>query len=397
MLSYKQALKKILEHASSLKPRLLSLGESLGLVLAEDIFSPEPFPAFDNSAVDGYAVALDATNGKENPQLKVVGEIRAGEFFRGSLKAGEALRIFTGAPVPKGADAVVMQEHVEQIHGILSLSKRPKPKENIRFRGEDFSKGKLLIQKGTLLEPVHLALLRAVGREKVSVYPSPTVSILATGSELLKEGDTITLGKIRDSNSILLEALVKKIGGISQLLPSVGDEPRKIRLAIRRGLKSDLLLISGGVSVGKYDFVKEVLRKEGVQEVFWKVNIKPGKPFFFGRKREKLVFGLPGNPVSVFVTFEEFVKPSLLKMKGRRLVRQEIEGRLTHSFRNGPRLHFVRVLSVQTRKGYAITPLKGQGSHRIGSLASANALLPVEPHALLKRNQRVCVELIGEK
>ena len=186
MLSYEQALKKILEHTFPLKPRLLPLRESLGLVLARDIFSPEPFPAFDNSAVDGYAVVFGPAKKKEKLQLKVVGEIRAGEFFRKSLKPGEALRIFTGAPVPKEAGAVVMQEQVAKVNGALSLLNRPKPKENIRFRGEDFSKGKLLIRKGTLLEPAHLALLRTVGQEKVLVYPSPTVFILATGSELLR-------------------------------------------------------------------------------------------------------------------------------------------------------------------------------------------------------------------
>ena len=397
MLSYEQALKKILEHTFPLKPRLLPLRESLGLVLAENLFSPEPFPVFDNSAVDGYAVVSGPVKKKEKSQLKVVGEIRAGEFFKESLKPGEALRIFTGAPVPKGADAVVMQEHVARVNGTLSLLNRPKPKENIRFRGEDFSKGKLLIRKGTLLEPAHLALLRAVGREEAPVYPLPTVSILATGSELLREGEPVTLGKIRDSNSILLEALVKKTGGIPQRLPSVGDEPGEIRSAIRKGLKENLLLISGGVSVGKYDFVKGILRKEGVREIFWKVNIKPGKPLFFGKKRGTLVFGLPGNPVSVFVTFEEFVKPALLKMRKRPLMRKEIKGYLTDSFRNGPRLHFVRVRSVPKKKRYAITPLKGQGSHMIGTLAQANSLLRVEPNVLLKRNQKVSVELLREK
>lgn len=397
MLSYKQALKKVLQHVSPLKPRRLSLGESLGLVLAKNIFSPEPFPSFDNSAVDGYAVRWGTAKGKEKLWLKVVGEIQAGDFFSGILMAGEALRIFTGAPVPKGADAVVMQEQVDRINGTLSVLNRPKPKENIRFRGEDFLKGKLLIRKGTLLKPVHLALLRTIGQEKVRVHPSPRVSILATGSELLKEGDPMAPGKIRDSNSILLETLVKKAGGIPQLFSPVRDEPKAVRSAIQKGLKSDLFLISGGVSVGKYDFVKDILKSEGVREIFWKVNMKPGKPLFFGKKGETLVFGLPGNPVSVFITFEEFVKPALFRIRGEPLMKKGIQGYLTDSFRNGPRLHFVRARSISTKNGYAITPLKGQGSHRIGTLASANAILRVEPSAVLRKGQQVSVKLMGEE
>jgi len=169
------------------------------------------------------------------------------------------------------------------------------------------------------------------------------------------------------------------------------------KILVKISLKANLFLISGGVSVGKYDFVKEALQKEGVQGIFWKVNIKPGKPLFFGKKRETLIFGLPGNPVSVFVTFEEFVKPALFKMRRQPFLREEVKGRLTHSFRNGHRLHFVRVRCARTERGYAITPLGGQGSHMIGSLAWANALLRVGPNTLLKKNQSVSVELLGEK
>ena len=176
----------------------------------------------------------------------------------------------------------------------------------------------------------------------------------------------------------------------------VGDNRVKIRLSIQKGLANDILLISGGVSVGTYDFVKEILRKEGVREIFWKVNIKPGKPIFFGRKNRTLVFGLPGNPVSVFVTFEEFVKPAISKMMGKNYEREKekVEGHLTKPFQNGSRLHFVRVRWVKGKKFCKVTPLKGQGSHMIGSLAASNGILKVEPNRLLRENERVSVKII---
>lgn len=396
MLTYNEALDAILRHARSLKPKTLSLTECLGLTLAKDLQSPEPFPSFDNSAVDGYAVALKEEKTKEQIKLKVQGEIRAGEHLRKSLKPGRAVRIFTGAPIPPGTQAVVMQEHTERVNGSILLHKSPSPGDNIRYRGEDFLKGRVLARKGTTLGPAHLAVLTAVGYKKAAVYPAPTVGILATGSELLGKGEKLRPGKIRDSNSVLLESLVKQAGGIPSPLKMVGDEPKEILSCVRRGLKNDLLVISGGVSVGKYDFVKEALRREGVKEIFWKVDIKPGKPLFFGRKGGMLVFGLPGNPVSVFVTFEEFVKPALLQMRcQRKKAPAPVSGYLTERFKNGSRLHFVRVRCLPKKGKLAVIPLKGQGSHMIGELASANGLLRVEPDALLKRNERVFVKLIG--
>jgi molybdopterin molybdotransferase len=258
-------------------------------------------------------------------------------------------------------------------------------------------KGELLLRKGTTLEPAHLALLAAVGYQQVPVYPAPKIAILATGSELLKKGGKARPGMIHDSNTVFLESLVKKTGGIPYPFANVGDDPEEIRKRVRKGLSFDLVLVSGGVSVGKYDFVKEIFRKEGIQEIFWKVDIKPGKPLFLGRKRRTLVFGLPGNPVSVFVCFEEFVKPAILRMQGKmKLEGDLVPGRLRESFRNGPRLHFVRVRCIRKKDESIVIPLKGQGSHMIGELASAHALLKVEPNTFLKRNQLVSVKMIGD-
>jgi len=393
MLTHEEALYEILQHTHPLKPKALALKECLGLVASQDLFSSEPFPNFDNSAVDGYALSFPSPEKSETKvPFKICGEISAGTAFRRALRLGEALRIFTGAPVPRGAQAVVMQEHTERSNGNLLILKVPRPQENIRFRGEDFLKGRVLVRRKTVLNPTHLALLAAAGHEKAPVYPSPQVGILATGNELLRPGEKRKAGKIFDSNTILLELLVRQIGANPHSFPPVGDRAKEIQSRVCKGLERDVLIISGGVSVGKYDFVREVLKKEGVREIFWKVDIKPGKPLFFGKKNRTLVFGLPGNPVSVFVTFEEFVKPALLKMRRAFRSSEWIRARMTESFRNGSRLHFVRARYETKKRGLVVTPLKGQGSHMIGNLASSNALLKVKPHARLKRNQWVLVK-----
>ena len=395
MLSYQEAFEKIIENSLPLKATRVPLRESMGLTAAQDIVSPEPFPRFDNSAVDGYAVSKI-----ESPEktLKVQAEIPAGEVLKGHLKIGHAVQIFTGAPLPRGTWAVVMQEETQRANGTLRILKTPKRGENIRFRGEDFQEGRVLARKGTFLQATHLALLAAVGHTEVLVQPSPRIAILATGSELSDVKGRLRPGKIRDSNTLFLEMLVRQAGGMPFPLPSVGDIPRNIRAAVRKGLQSDLFIISGGVSVGKYDFVKEALEEEGVKEIFWKVNIKPGKPIFFGKKKRTLVFGLPGNPVSVFVTFEEFVKPAILRMLRRSPAPESwIQGNLTEGFQNGNRLHFIRVRCWSGKSGYKILPLRGQGSHQIGELATANALLRVDPNTVLKKGERVSVKMINKE
>jgi len=239
MLNYPEALDLILRHARPLRPRSLPLAEALGRVVARDLVSPEPFPRFDNSAVDGYAVRF----GRRRPNsvakaFKVRGEIPAGQVYpaplqrcgvyRQTLRAGEAVRIFTGAPVPQGAEAVVMQEYTERRNGEVLLLKQPGPLENIRFQGEDFHRGRVLVRKQTILSPAHLALLAAVGFIKAPVYPAPRVAFFSTGNELLKKGERPGPGKIRDSNSILLESLLRSHGAQALPLPPVGDRPARL-------------------------------------------------------------------------------------------------------------------------------------------------------------------------
>lgn len=397
MITYQQAIKEILRQTPRLNAARLPLRQCLEKVLARDISSPLDFPHFDNSAVDGYALCFTKNPSAENTVFKVGGEISAGRFFSGTLRPGQAMRIFTGAPVPKGTRTIVMQEHTERENGNLLLRQKPRDKEHIRFQGEDFSKGTVLVKAGRRLEPAHLAVAAAAGHEKVTVYPLPRAAILTTGNELVRAGEKKGPGKIYDSNTELITALVRQAGGIPAALDLAGDDLQKIRKAVREGLRQNVLIISGGVSVGKYDFVKEALQKEGVQEIFWKVDIKPGKPFYFGKKGKTLVFGLPGNPVSVFITFEEFVKPALAQMSGRPVRPCWAQGILSKEFHNGPRLHFVRVVCARRKGIITVTPLPGQGSHQIGSLAKANGLWMVKPDARFQAGAPIKIKMIAEQ
>lgn len=390
MIEYADALQKILQSVKPPQPAKIPLRECLGRVLARDLKARISLPSFDNSAVDGYAVA----SGTGGDELQVCGEIRAGSVPSKSLRAAEAMRVFTGAPLPRGARAVVMQENTVRTNGRARILKAPRDFENIRRRGEDVRKGDCILRRGSVLEPQHLALLAAQGFAGSLVFPAPTVSLVTTGSELVAPGSRLRSGKIYDSNTALVRAMLQKMGAQMVSARLVADEPSRIRRAVRRGLESDFLLLSGGVSVGKYDGVKEALAKEGVEVLFWKVNIKPGKPLFFGRRGGTHVFGLPGNPVSVFVTFEAFVKPALLKFQGKGYAPRSCEGVLSEDFENGARRHFVRVLLEKNGHGHRITLLKKQGSHQLSGLARANALLVLEARQSLKKGQRVTVQLL---
>ncbi len=401
MLSYQEALDTILRAAKPLPKTSLGLSEAFNTVLAESVKAKMPFPHFDNAAVDGFAVSWGVNPRLQHADMtklkfKFKGEIPAGNTRPACLKPGEAMAIFTGAPTPSGTQAVVMQEYAARKNGHVSIQKPAEFLENVRREGEDFKKGDLLIPKGTCLEPQHLALIAALGCDKVRVHRHPKVALLATGSEIVPAGQKLKRGQIYDANTPLLEALIRKSGAHPVLLPKVYDSLAPIRKAIRKGLRQDVLIVCGGVSVGKYDYVKEAFRREGVREIFWKIDIKPGKPVFFGKKGKTLVFGLPGNPVSVFVTFEEFVKPALLKMMGKNPEPVWTDGFLTRPFQNGPRPHFVRTQCKKRNGRYEVTPLKGQGSHQIGTLAKANGILKVEAGEALALGRQVRVKMISE-
>jgi molybdopterin molybdotransferase len=409
MLSCEEALTAILRHTQSLGVVSVDLSQALGYALAQTVRANRPFPHFDNAAVDGFAVRfkkqiLSATNhgrirpnsggrsAQDDMEFKFKGEVPAGDTRKVFLKPGEAMAIFTGAPVPAGTQAVVMQEYAQRSNGSVLLQELVEPFENIREAGEDFKKGDPLIPKGIGLEPQHLALLAALGHSKIKIIRPPKVGVLATGNEIIPPGDKLKRGQIYDSNTPLVEALIKKTGAHPVFFSKVKDGLAGIRQAIRKGLRQDVLIVCGGVSVGKYDFVKEALRREGVREIFWKIDIKPGKPVFFGKKGKTLVFGLPGNPVSVYVTFEEFVKPALLKMMNKKSQNLWTEGRMTKQYQNGARPHFIRVQCQKRKSGLRIIPVKGQGSHQIGALVQSDGILKVDANQTLKAGQVVRVK-----
>ncbi len=391
MVSVEEALSMVLSVVNELGCQSKPVLKCLGQVLAENIVAPFDIPPFDNSAMDGYAVRADdiVSATSETPALlRVIGEVSAGGLSQAQVKPGTAVRIMTGAPLPEGADTVVPFEYTnelsrevgswigEEIGIFASLS----PGANVRRAGEDMRRGELVIQRGTLLRPAHIGVLASIGRRTVTVIRRPVVGILATGNELLAPGRALSRGKIYNSNSYSLASQVMECGGIPKLLGIALDETEQLSKAVRAGLECDLLITSGGVSVGDYDAVKRVLAAEG-EISFWTVRMKPGKPLAFGifRRRDGSVvphLGLPGNPVSSMITFEVFARPAILKMMGAtNLARPRIVAVMEDTLVNKDhRRIFARVM-VNKQGGKYFAKLTGpQGSGILTSMVKANGL-----------------------
>jgi molybdopterin molybdotransferase len=391
MISVEEALTKILDSVQTLGGEEKPLLDCLGQVLAEDVYSPFDVPPHDNSAMDGYAVQAGGIEGasRKNPKvLKVVGEIAAGSISNKKLEQGTAIRIMTGAFIPDGADVVVPFEDTDEVdRKEAALSKteigiRVSLAEgcNIRRRGEDISKGELVLKKGKLLRPADIGVLASLGKSAVSVTRRPLVGILATGNEVAEIDRPLPPGKIFNSNSYSLAAQVLHYGGTPKLLGVAPDNVEQLTVAVREGLECDILLTSGGVSLGDYDVVKQVLAAEG-KVSFWTVRMKPGKPLAFGmfkRNDGKEIphLGLPGNPVSSMITFEIFARPAIFKMMGRKDLRKSnITAVMENPVGNkdGRRV-FARV-AVARRNGKYFASITGpQGSGILTSMSKANGL-----------------------
>lgn len=323
MLSVAEARKIVLEKTGVLAPEKIDLTPAaLGLVLAEDVASDIDAPPFDKSMMDGYAVrSADLASGKAT--LAVVEEVMAGQTPKVALRAGQATRIMTGAPVPQGCDAVVMIERTRLSgDGRVDIEDAPKPGQNILQRGREMRTGDVILKSGVCLRPQEFGLLAAVGRTSVRVQSAPRVAVLATGDELVEPAMKPGPGQIRNSNGAMIVAQVSRAGGVPQMLGIGRDNVEHLRERITQGLAAGVLVLSGGVSAGKLDLVPGVLQELGVQAHFHKVEMKPGKPIFFGTRANQagpatLVFGLPGNPVSSLVCFELFVRPALRNLQGR--------------------------------------------------------------------------------
>ena len=397
MIELEKAIETILDSTPAPKAELIPLAVAHRRVAAEKVPAPIDLPPFDNSAVDGYAVrARDvASANSQNPvSLHLAGRIAAGENFPGELSPGQCIRIFTGSTLPLSADAVVMQEDTQtdanQSHTILFLDSA-KPWENVRFRGEDVKRGTEIVAPGERLGAAHIALLAASGAAQVTANRRPSVALLATGSELKEGGSPLAPGQIYESNRAALAPLIAATGALPNIFPIVPDNAEATRAALSRAFaECDIVITCGGVSVGEMDFVKSAFEALGGHLQFWKVAIKPGRPFVFGRHGEKLLFGLPGNPVSAFVTFLLLARPALLRWQGATKVSlPESPGILAEPFSNPTvRRHFMRI--IVDAKG-TVHSAGTQASHSLKSLAMAEGLVDMPPKTTLAAGATVQV------
>ena len=401
MIPVQEALDTILSKIQFKGVEKIPLDQALGRVMAVDVVSRINNPPLDNSAMDGYAlIAKDIQSATpENPvKLEMVEEIAAGYTAKGTLKPGQTMRIMTGAPIPPGADAVLMQEDTQKDGGnsILCLD-RADVEENIRRAGEDIKIGESVLKKGTTLSPAHIGMLAVIGRSQIAVGQRPTVAILSTGDEILELDETPQGPQIFNSNGHMLAAQIKSAGGIPVYLGIAKDTEKDLMEKFEWALKADIVVSSGGVSVGDYDLVKSSLQKMGQDMLFWKVAMKPGKPLAFGRIGKTPIFGLPGNPVSSFVSFEQFVRPSLRKVLGcSDLSHKTVQAKLTRTIHKKPgRLHFLSSIVSWADGEYTVTPAGEQGSGILKSAANANGLLifPLEAEEI-KQGQEVAVQLL---
>jgi molybdopterin molybdotransferase len=341
--TFEEARKIILERVSPLGAEHVPLQAAAGRVLARDFAAPWDLPAWDNSAMDGYAVRAEDVKGPA--RLRLSAYIPAGSPGAGPLEPGTAAKILTGAPLPAGADAVVPVENAEERDGEVAIPAAVRPGAHVRRRGEDLRAGERILEAGTALGPPEVSLLASCSRLSVPVIRRPRVAILSTGDELVPPGEPLGPGRIHDSNGLALTAAVTQVGAEPALLGIARDDRASLRALMAEGLGADALVTTAGVSMGDRDLVREVLEELGVRQVFWKVDIKPGRPTAFALRGSTPVFSLPGNPVSTLLTFEEFVRPALLRMMGhRRVFRPLVAATFQDEIRQKPgRVSFVRV------------------------------------------------------
>jgi molybdopterin molybdotransferase len=389
VISEEEARRQILESVRPLDERVVSLADAIDCFAAEDYFARLPLPAFDNSAMDGYAVV--ASSCKKGGLLRVIGEQPAGPDRKLRVSVGEAVRIFTGATLPRGADAIVMQEDVTRHGTEISVNVDVEAGDFVRRRGCDLAEGQMILARGERIRAPTVALLASQGFADVIVGRKASAAVISTGDELVKPGETLQPGQIYDSNSVLLNALLLQCGASATAVEHCPDNRQSLGDAIKREIKNHVLIISGGVSVGEHDFVKEVLRELGAKIEIWRVAVKPGKPFLFGNIGECFVFGLPGNPVSAFVTFLQFVRPAILRMMGAtNLDLPQVPAKLAVALTNdGDRPHYIRG-RLQHEK---FTPIGRQESHALFGLSQANALLRVAVGQSLEADEIVNVQI----
>jgi molybdopterin molybdotransferase len=383
LIEHPEAVRLVLENTHRLPAEDVPLVEAQGLALAEDVRARFDSPPFDNSAVDGYAVrSVDAEAGRT---FKVVDEAPAGRPAARSVGEGEAIKIFTGGVIPEGADAVVMVENTSGWGEEFELNRPASAGQNVRGSGEDVREGEVILEAGTELGAPEIALAATQGYGALPVHRRPEVVVLSTGTELVEPGEReLEPGEIYDSNSFAVIAQAREIGARARRVTAASDDAGVLREAVSEALETaDVVVTSGGVSVGEKDLVKGTMLDLGVEQIFWGVKFKPGKPLFFGVREGASVFGLPGNPVSAMVCFELFVRPALVKMMGREdRGRPRIHVYFEEDVRNSfGRMHAMRVSLEKTQKGWLARSVGAQGSGLVSSLTKADALALIGPES----------------
>jgi molybdopterin molybdotransferase len=400
MIRVEEALKYILDAVSPLGLERVNILDALGRVIGEDVYAGRAIPPKDNSAMDGYALRAGDTRGasEEAPAiLEVVEEIPAGSIPEKRIGPGQAARIMTGAPVPEGADAVVRMEDSRKENSRVAILVGAKAGQDIRLAGEDVQPGEKVISRGEVIRPAEVGMLASLGRSIISVHQRPIIAVVATGDELTEIDDPPSPWKIVSSNSYSLAALVLECGAVPLQIGIAKDQREDLIAKFRAAMRADLIVSSGGVSVGDYDLVKEVMKKEGNRMQFWRIAMKPGRPLAFGAMGEVPIVGLPGNPVSSMVSFEQFIRPAILKMMGHaNLFRRTIRARLGEDInkKSGIR-HFIRARIRREEDDYAVVTTGDQGSGILKSMVRANGLIILTEEATkIRAGETVTVQLL---
>jgi len=401
MIPFEDALSLVLSHAKPLEAISVPLEQCFGYCLAESVMARMDLPRFDNSAMDGFGVRLADVAGAsaESPvRLRLVSTVRAGDEAGKELLPGTTTKVLTGAPIPIGVEAVVMREFCREEGGEVLVARSAKPGENIRRRGEEFRQGDQALPAGLRINPAGVGLLATLGCTEVPVHRKPKVAVIVTGSELVTPGEELRPGQIHDSNSYILAAALRAMEIDDYRLASAEDTPEAIRTRLAAILDwADVVITVGGVSVGDYDFVKEVSELLGVRAHCWKVAVKPGKPFYFGTRGEQLVCGLPGNPVSALLTFYKLVRPALLRLMGESGAEPlPLTAILTAPIdKKAGRLEFVRGIAAVKDGRLVVTPTTGQESHMLSGFAQANCLIRFpKPAESCAAGEQITIELL---
>ena len=399
LIDHHEAVRLVLDNTPRLPVESVPLEEAQGLVLSEDLKARFDSPPFDNSAVDGYAVR--STDTEEGRVFRVVDEAPAGRPSQRSVGEGEAIKIFTGGVIPEGADAVVMVENTSGWGEEFELKKVAEPNQNVRRSGEDVREGNVILRVGTEIGAPEIALSATQGYGELPVYRRPKVAILSTGTELVTPGERdLSRGEIYDSNSFAMLAQAREAGAEAFRISAASDDADVLRDTIQEALESaDVVVTSGGVSVGEKDLVKSTLLDLGVEQVFWGVKLKPGKPVFYGMREGSRFFGLPGNPVSAMVCFELFVRPALAQMMGREdKERPRIQVYFDEGISNRlGRMHAMRVSLEKTEKGWLARSVGAQGSGLVSSLTKADALALIGPESEARAGEPVEAIVLREE